>query len=135
MVATFLSCFVFGGFTGLILANAALDLLYHDTYFVIGHFHYVLSIAAAIGLAIFLLNVFVPLTNAALAFIFGCIILVLGIAGINGMFILQHLIGIEGHPRRIFLSPETCASYAVCANAGLFATTIALASIAAVGCS
>jgi len=53
LVATFLSCFVFGGFTGLLLANAAIDLAYHDTYFVIGHFHYVLSIAAAIGLSLF----------------------------------------------------------------------------------
>ena len=129
LVATFLSCFVFGGFTGLLLANAAIDLAYHDTYFVIGHFHYVLSIAAAIGLSLFLLNAICSLLNVILNASLIVVVLLLGIAGVNAMFLILHLIGIEGHPRRIFLSPETCTGLASFANSGLWSVLVALLAI------
>lgn len=116
IVLGFIVCFVFGGFTGLLLANQSVDLAYHDTYFVVGHFHFVLSISAAISAALFLVN-FLQAVNEVNAHSISISTTILaGISGVNILFLLQHVIGIEGHPRRVFLSPELFVGFHNFAN-------------------
>ena len=114
-----MSCFVFGGFTGIILANAAIDFAYHDTYFVVGHFHYVLSIAAAIGLFLFVIDYAEQALFSLAEHSFAVTTIMLGVIAVNTLFLLQHVIGIEGHPRRVYFSPELYVGYAAFSNVGI----------------
>ena len=116
IVLGFVVCFVFGGFTGLLLANQAIDLAYHDTYFVVGHFHFVLSIAAAIGAFLLFVNFLVAVNFVSTESFSVISLILLGIFAVNVLFLVQHFVGTEGHPRRIFLSPEIFVAYHNFAN-------------------
>jgi len=100
--------FTFGGLTGLILANCIIDTLIHDTYFVVGHFHYVLSLGAVYSIyASFYcyINYFTLIFN--INELIGTIHYILMFISSNIIFLSMHSLGIIGLPRRVFDYPTT----------------------------
>ncbi|WP_462409152.1 cytochrome c oxidase subunit I [Neobacillus sp. Marseille-QA0830] len=98
----FIPSFIMGGVTGVMLASAAADYQYHDTYFVVAHFHYVIvggvvfSIFA--GVQYWWPKIFGTMLNETL----GKITFWLFFIGFHMTFFIQHFLGLWGMPRRVF---------------------------------
>jgi cytochrome c oxidase subunit 1 len=96
----FVSIFVTGGLTGLILGQAALDVPLHDTYFVIAHFHLVMGVAAIFGLLCAVYYWFPAIYGRMMNETLGRLHFALTFAGVYAIFVPMHLLGIMGMPRR-----------------------------------
>ncbi len=96
----FVSLFVSGGLTGLVLGQAALDTVFHDTWFVTGHFHLVMGVAAVFGIFTATYYWFPKMFGRKMNETMGKLHFCLTFIGVYAIFIPFHLLGIAGHPRR-----------------------------------
>jgi len=98
----FLFSFTFGGFSGLILSNFIVDTILHDSYYVVGHFHYVLSLGAVYSIFAAIYCFFNLFTNVYTNDFIGRIQFIFFFISSNLIFFSFHSLGLLGLPRRIF---------------------------------
>jgi cytochrome c oxidase subunit I len=94
--------FVIGGISGVILAIFPVDWQLHDTYFVVAHFHYVLFGGSVFGLFAGLYYWFPKMSGRLMSEALGKVSFWLMFVGFNMTFLIQHSIGMEGMPRRVY---------------------------------
>lgn len=120
----FLFLFTIGGCTGVALANASLDVAFHDTYYVVGHFHYVLSMGAVFslfaGYYYWSPQILGLDYNEKLAQIQFWLIFI----GANVIFLPMHFLGVNGMPRRIPDYPDAFAGWNYISSIGSFIAMI-----------
>jgi cytochrome c oxidase subunit 1 len=97
----FVSMFVVGGLSGIILASVPLDIHVHDTYFVVAHLHYVLFGGSVFGIYAGLYHWFPKMTGRMLNEPLGKLHFILNFVGFNMAFLPMHKLGLEGMPRRV----------------------------------
>ena len=96
------STFITGGVTGIILADSALDINVHDTYFVVGHFHIVMGMSAVFGMFAGVYHWFPKMYGKMMNRKWGYVHAWLTIIGGYGVFFPMHFIGLAGAPRRYY---------------------------------
>src|SRR2546430_2689437 len=96
----FVSLFVTGGISGIFLGQPALDLYFHDTYFVVGHFHMIMGVAAIFGMFAGTFYWFPKMFGRMMNETMGKIHFYLTFIGVYCIFTPMHYLGIAGNPRR-----------------------------------
>ena len=116
----FLFLFTVGGVTGIVLAQAGVDRAYHDTYYVVAHFHYVMSLGAVFAIFAGIYFYFSKMTGRAYPEWAGKLHFWMMFIGSNLTFFPQHFLGRQGMPRRYIDYPEAFAYWNVISSYGAF---------------
>ncbi|MFY1710189.1 cytochrome c oxidase subunit I [Tritonibacter mobilis] len=116
----FLFLFTVGGVTGVVLSQAAVDRAYHDTYYVVAHFHYVMSLGAVFAIFSGIYFYFGKMTGRQYSELGAQIHFWMFFIGANLTFFPQHFLGRQGMPRRYIDYPEGFAYWNKISSYGAF---------------
>jgi cytochrome c oxidase subunit I len=116
----FLFLFTVGGVTGIVLSQAAVDRAYHDTYYVVAHFHYVMSLGAVFGIFAGIYYWIGKMSGRQYPEWAGKLHFWMMFIGSNITFFPQHFLGRQGMPRRYIDYPEAFAYWNWVSSIGAF---------------
>lgn len=120
----FIFVFTIGGVTGVALANPSFDVSVHDTYFVVAHFHYTMSLGAVFTIFAGFYYWLPKMSGLKYNGFLGTVHFLLTFIGVNTIFFPQHFLGLQGMPRRYVDYPEVFAYFNKISTIGYMITGV-----------